>query len=45
MATKRTLTLSDKVKLIRENEQNVNYRTLAENYQISIGSVSNNVDV
>ncbi|CAF1419046.1 unnamed protein product [Adineta steineri] len=41
MATKRTLTLSDKVKLIHENEQNVNYRTLAENYQISIGSVSN----
>ncbi|CAF3934434.1 unnamed protein product, partial [Adineta steineri] len=41
MATKRTLTLSDKVQLIRENEQHVNYRTLAENYQISIDSVSN----
>jgi predicted DNA-binding protein YlxM (UPF0122 family) len=41
MATKHTLTLSEKVQLIRENEENVSYRTLGENYKISIGSVSN----
>jgi predicted DNA-binding protein YlxM (UPF0122 family) len=41
MATKHTLTLSEKVELIRENEENVSYRTLADNYKISIGSVSN----
>jgi hypothetical protein len=32
MATKHTLTLSEKVQLIRENENNTSYRTLAENY-------------
>jgi predicted DNA-binding protein YlxM (UPF0122 family) len=41
MATKHTLTLSEKVELIRENEHNVSYRTLAEKHKISIGSVSN----
>jgi Mor family transcriptional regulator len=41
MATKHTLILSEKVQLIRENEENASYRTLAEKYKISIGSVSN----
>jgi len=41
MATKHTLILSEKVQLIRENEDNASYRTLAEKYKISIGSVSN----
>ncbi|CAM4823844.1 unnamed protein product [Rotaria magnacalcarata] len=41
MATKHTLTLSEKVQLIRENENNTSYRTLADYYKISIGSVSN----
>ncbi|CAF4183626.1 unnamed protein product, partial [Rotaria magnacalcarata] len=40
-ATKHTLTLSEKVQLIRENENNTSYRTLADYYKISIGSVSN----
>ncbi|CAF4995818.1 unnamed protein product, partial [Rotaria sp. Silwood1] len=34
MATKHTLTLSEKVQLIRENEENASYRTLAENKNI-----------
>ncbi len=29
------------MQLIRENENDTSYRTLAENYKISIGSVSN----
>jgi predicted DNA-binding protein YlxM (UPF0122 family) len=41
MATKHTLTLSEKVELIRENEENISYRTLSDKYKISIGSVSN----
>ncbi|CAF4851692.1 unnamed protein product, partial [Rotaria socialis] len=41
MATKHTLTLSEKVQLIRENENNTSYRTLADYYKISIGSVPN----
>jgi hypothetical protein len=41
MAIKHTLNLSGKVQLICENEQNALYRTLAEKYKISIGSVSN----
>ncbi len=41
LTTKHTLTLSEKVQLIRENENDTSYRTLAENYKISIGSVSN----
>jgi hypothetical protein len=34
-------TLTEKVQLIHENEVNASYRTLAEKYKISIGSVSN----
>ena len=41
MTTKHTLTLSEKIELIRENEENVSYRTLADKFKISIGSVSN----
>ncbi|CAF1355307.1 unnamed protein product [Rotaria magnacalcarata] len=41
MTTKHTLTLSEKIQLIRENEEKVSYRTLADKYKISIGSVSN----
>ncbi|CAF2189462.1 unnamed protein product [Rotaria magnacalcarata] len=41
MTTKHTLTLSEKIQLIRENEEKVSYRTLADRYKISIGSVSN----
>ena len=41
MAARRDLTLAEKVELIRKNEQNVPYRKLADEYKISIGSVSN----
>ena len=41
MANRHTLTLSEKAQLIREHEENSSYRTLADKYQISIGSVSN----
>lgn len=41
MTTRHALTLSEKIQLIHENEQNVSYRTLADKYKISIGSVSN----
>lgn len=41
MATRHTLMLAEKIKLIRENEQNASYRELADKYKISIGSVSN----
>lgn len=41
MATRHTLTLSEKIQLIRENEENFSYRALADKYKISIGSVSN----
>jgi predicted DNA-binding protein YlxM (UPF0122 family) len=41
MATKHTLTLSEKIQLIHEHEANVSYRTLADHYKISIGSISN----
>jgi predicted DNA-binding protein YlxM (UPF0122 family) len=41
MTTRHTLTLSEKIQLIRENEEHVSYRTLADKYKISIGSVSN----
>ena len=34
------LTLSEKLQLIRKNENNALYRTLAEKYEVSIGSVS-----
>jgi hypothetical protein len=40
MATKHTLTLSEKVQLIPENENNTSYHTLAENFKTSVGSVS-----
>ena len=41
MATRHALTLSEKAQLIREHEENLSYRTLADKYKISIGSVSN----
>ena len=41
MATKHTLTLSKKIDLIRDNEDNISYRTLSDKYGISIGSISN----
>jgi predicted DNA-binding protein YlxM (UPF0122 family) len=41
MANRHTLTLSEKAQLIREHEDNSSYRTLADKYKISIGSVSN----
>ena len=41
MTTRHTLTLSEKIQLIRENEQKVSYRDLANTHKISIGSVSN----
>ena len=41
MATRHTLTLSEKVKLIREYEENHSYRALSDKYKISVGSVSN----
>src|SRR5579871_5801536 len=41
MTTRRTLTLPEKIQLIRDNEENVSYRTLADKYKISIGSASN----
>ena len=41
MTTKHTLTLSEKIQLIRENEEKFSYCTLADKYKISIGSVSN----
>jgi hypothetical protein len=34
-------TLTEKVQLIHENKESASYRTLAEKYKISIGSVSN----
>jgi hypothetical protein len=34
-------TLTEKVQLIHENEENASYHTLAEKYKISIGSLSN----
>lgn len=40
MATKRTLTLAEKIQLIRDNEDHTSYRVLADKYKISIGSVS-----
>ncbi len=40
MTTRHTLTLSGKVQPIRENEERFSYRTLADKYKISIGSVS-----
>ena len=41
MTTKHTLTLSEKIELIRENEEKFSYRTLADKYKTSIGSLSN----
>ena len=41
MTTKHTLTLSEKIQLIHENKDKFSYRTLADKYKISIGSVSN----
>ena len=41
MANRHTLTLSEKAQLIREHEDNSSFRTLADKYRISIGSVSN----
>ena len=41
MANRHTLTLAEKAQLIREHEDNSSYRTLADKYKISIGSVSN----
>ena len=41
MTTRHTLTLSEKIQLIRENEQKFSYRALANKYKISTGSVSN----
>ena len=41
MTTKHTLALSETIQLIRENEEKDSYRTLADRYKISIGSVSN----
>ena len=35
MTTRHTLTLSEKIQLIRENEQKFSYRTLANKYKIS----------
>ena len=35
------MTLSEKIHLIHENDANASYRTLADKYKISIGSVSN----
>ncbi|CAM4834399.1 unnamed protein product [Rotaria magnacalcarata] len=40
MTERNTLTLSEKIKLIREHENNVSYRVLVEKYKISIGRVS-----
>ncbi len=41
MTTRHTLTVFEKIQLIHENEENSSYRTLADKYKISIGSVSN----
>ena len=41
MATKHTLTLVERIQLIHDNEGQISYRTLAEKYKISIGSVAN----
>ena len=41
MKNRHTLTLSEKAQLIREHGDNSSYRTLADKYKISIGSVSN----
>lgn len=41
MTTRHTWTLAEKIKLIRANEETSSYRTLADKYKISIGSVSN----
>ena len=41
MTTRHTLTLSEKIQLIREHEDNQSYRTLADKFKISVGSVSN----
>ncbi|CAF4575172.1 unnamed protein product, partial [Rotaria magnacalcarata] len=40
MTERNTLTLSEKIQLIREHENNVSYRVLVEKYKISIGRVS-----
>ena len=41
MTTRHALTLSEKIQLIREHEQNQSYRSLADKFNISVGSVSN----
>jgi hypothetical protein len=41
MATRHILTLSEKIQLIRENEENLSYRTLTDKHKISAASVSN----
>ena len=41
MTTKHTLSLAAKIQLIRDNDEHLPYRALADKYKISIGSVSN----
>ena len=41
MTTRHALTLLEKVELIRDSEEKISYRVLAEKYKISVGSVSN----
>jgi len=40
MGLRLSLTLNDKVQLIRDNEQQFSYRELVDKYGISIGSIS-----
>ena len=41
ITTRHTLTLTDKIQLIRESEQEFSYHELADKYKDSIGSISN----
>jgi hypothetical protein len=41
MATRRELSLEDKINLIKEKEQGVPHRELCEKFHISIGAISN----
>ncbi len=44
MTARHTLTLSEKIPLIREDEEKFSYRTFADKYKISIGSVPNMIN-
>ena len=41
MATRRELSLEEKINLIKEKEQGVSHRELCDKFHISIGAVSN----